>query len=67
MYVGSADVTCTPDQAIKTKEEIGEMVKDFKIYPGVTHEGWSSKGDKEFVDRLAALLGNSNEQTDFLM
>ena len=61
MYVGENDVTCRPEQAMKDRDAIGEMVKDFVIYPGVGHEDFATKVDKEFVDRIANMLGNSQD------
>ena len=61
MYVGESDETCFASTAIETKNEIGDMVKDFVIYPGVTHDAFASKTDKEFVDRIAKMLGNQAE------
>ena len=57
LYVGEADVTCPPTTAIEIRDTIGDMVKDFVIYPGATHETFGTKTDKEFADRIAKLLG----------
>ena len=66
LYVGGNDVTCTPEWAMKTRDEIGDMVKDFVIYPGVAHEDFAIKTDKEFVDRIAKLLGSPTEDAGYL-
>ena len=58
MYVGEADVTCPAATAIEIRDTIGDMVKDFVIYPGATHETFGTKTDKEFADRIAKLLGH---------
>lgn len=42
------------------------MVKDFVIYPGVAHEDFATKTDKEFVDRIAKMLGNPAEEETYL-
>lgn len=67
MYVGGSDVTCKPEEAEKTRDLIGEMVKDFHIYPGVSHEDFGTKTDKEFGDRIAAMLGKTSDETEFLI
>ena len=61
MYVGEADVTCPPDTAVEAKNQIGDMIKDFVIYPGAEHETFATKVDKEFADRIANLLGYQPE------
>jgi hypothetical protein len=61
MYVGEMDVTCPPATAVEVKNTIGDMVKDFVIYPGATHETFGTKIDKEFVDRIEKLLGYQSE------
>ena len=61
MYVGEADVTCPSATAVEAKNQIGDMVKDFVIYPGAGHETFATKVDKEFADRIANLLGYQPE------
>jgi len=67
MYVGGNDITCLPEEAEKTRDLIGDMVKDFVIYPGVAHEDFATKTDKEFADRIAAMLGTTSNATDILI
>ena len=66
LYVGEVDVTCPAATATGIRDEIGDMVKDFVIYPGAAHETFGTKVDKEFVDRIAALLGNQAEDELYL-
>ena len=66
MYVGEVDVTCPPATSVSVRDEIGDMVKDFVIYPGAGHETFATKTDKEFVDRIAALLGHQAEDPHYL-
>ena len=61
MYVGEKDVTCPPETSVEVKNTIGDMVKDFVIYPDATHESFAAKVDKEFVDRIEKLLGYQTE------
>ena len=61
MYVGEQDVTCPPATSEEVKNTIGDMVKDFVIYPGATHESFATKVDKEFVDRIENLLGYQSD------
>ena len=57
MYVGEADVTCPAATAVEIKNTIGDMVKDFVIYPGAGHDTFATKTDKEFANRIEKLLG----------
>jgi len=62
LYVGENDATCTAETAKGIAKDIGDMIKDFVIYPGATHDSFATKTDKEFVDRIHKLLGNQSEQ-----
>ena len=66
MYVGENDVTCPAATSVEVKNTIGDMVKDFVIYPGATHETFSTKVDKEFVDRIEKLLGYQSEDPMYI-
>lgn len=67
LYVGENDETCTLETAKGIVKDIGEMVKEFVIYPGLGHEDFGAKNDIEFAERIHKFLGyKSEEQETFL-
>jgi len=64
LYVGENDVTCTAETAKGIAKDIGAMVKDFTIYPGLGHEDFGQKSDKDFADKIHKLLGNQPEEQE---
>ena len=37
MFFGENDTTCPRSSADKVKEDLGDMMKAFKVYPGLDH------------------------------
>jgi len=52
MFLGEDDTICPRSVADQVKEDLGDMVKAFKVYPGLDHNHMIMYNTEEFVQDM---------------